>query len=261
MRLLVINPNTSAAVSALIRNEAQYCASENSEIVMRTASYGMEYIETRLEAAIAATAVAESIAREAGPVDGIVVAAFGDPGIPALKELVDVPVVGITEASLCAAGLLGQRFSIIAISQRIRSWYLDAVDRFGLTARLASLRALADDFDDLGSVQDDCREAFARMSLRAVREDGADVVVLAGAPLSGLARTLGDTIPVPVVDSVAAGVRMCEALAGLRCGVAREGAFALPPDKPRVGLSVEMDAFLERRRSHLLVEQDGDRES
>src|SRR3982750_3778308 len=111
MRLLVINPNISDDVTALIEAEALRSAGPDTELIVRTAGHGVEYIETRFESLIAAGAVAELIAeyahdggaslgreRDSAAVDGVVVAAFGDPGMPALKELVDVPVIGITEA-------------------------------------------------------------------------------------------------------------------------------------------------------------------
>ena len=102
MKLLVINPNTSDDVTALIEAEALRSASSGTDLVVRTAGYGVEYIETRFESLIAAGAVAEIIAEytrgEGASIDGVVVAAFGDPGMPALKELTDIPVIGITEA-------------------------------------------------------------------------------------------------------------------------------------------------------------------
>ncbi len=119
---------------------------------------------------------------DAAPFDCVVVAAFGDPGMPALKELVDVPVIGITEAALCAAALQGHRFSIIAISDRIRPWYLDCVERFGLGGRLASIRSINESLNGIGSVQQDFKETLLALSRQAVTEDGADVVILAGAP-------------------------------------------------------------------------------
>ncbi len=248
MRLLVVNPNISTEVSALISAEAERSAGDDTEVIVRTAGHGVQYIETRLESMLAAGAVAEVMAEHRGTYDGVVVAAFGDPGIPALKELVDVPVVGITEAALCAAALLGQRFSIIAISRRIQPWYQDSVDRFGFTDRLTSLRCLTDELGEIGGVQHDFREPLLNLSLRAVREDGADVVILAGAPLAGLGRSLGDAIPVPVVDGVGAGVRMCQALVGLKAGPHREGGLAAPPRKPRRGLSPALNTLLDERQ-------------
>lgn len=244
MKLLVINPNISDDVTALIESEALRSASPDTKLVVRTAGHGVEYIETRFESLIAAGAVAEIIAEHAGEVDGVVVAAFGDPGMPALKELADVPVIGITEAALCAAALQGHRFSIIAISDRIRPWYLDCVERFGLGGRLASIRSINESLNAIGSVQQDFKETLLALSRQAVAEDGADVVILAGAPLAGLARELRGQIPVPVVDGISAGIRMAEAVVGLQSGHHRAGAFAPPPVKARRGLSENLDAAL-----------------
>lgn len=257
MKLLVINPNISDDVTALIESEARRSAAANTELVVRTAGSGVEYIETRFESLIAAGAVAEIIAEYSagagaadGPaaehttVDGIVVAAFGDPGMPALKEFADVPVIGITEAALCAAALQGHRFSIIAISDRIRPWYLDCVERFGLTGRLASIRSINEALSAIGSVQQDFKETLLALSRQAVAEDGADVVILAGAPLAGLARELRGQIPVPVVDGISAGIRVAEAVVGMQSGPHRAGAFSAPPVKARKGLSENLDAAL-----------------
>lgn len=244
MKLLVINPNTSADVTALIEAEAVRSAGPDTELLVRTAGHGVEYIETRFESLIAAGAVAEIIAEYHGQVDGVVVAAFGDPGMPALKELVDVPVIGITEAALCAAALQGQRFSIIAISDRITAWYRDCVEHFGLGGRLASIRSINQSLNSIGSVQADFKDTLLALSRQAVAEDGADVVILAGAPLAGLARELEGQIPVPVVDGISAGIRMTEAVVALQSGFHRQGAFAPPPVKRRSGLSENLDAAL-----------------
>ncbi|MEK0154466.1 aspartate/glutamate racemase family protein [Arthrobacter oryzae] len=209
MKLLVINPNISDDVTALIESEALRSASPGTELVVRTAGHGVEYIETRFESLIAAGAVAEVIAEYtaetsdggvAGRIDGVVVAAFGDPGMPALKELTDVPVIGITEAALCAAALQGHRFSIIAISDRIRPWYLDCVERFGLGGRLASIRSINESLNGIGSVQQDFKETLLALSRQAV--------------------------------------------VGLQSGPHRAGAFAPPPSKARKGLSENLDAAL-----------------
>jgi len=244
MRLLVINPNINEDVTALIGAEARRSCSRDTELVLRTAPYGVEYIETRFEAMIAAGAVAEVIA-ETPDVDAVLVAAFGDPGLPALKEMTDVPVLGITEAALCAAALQGHRFSIIAISDRITAWYRDCVEHFGLGGRLASIRSIKEALGGIGSVQSDFRSTLVELSTTAVSTDGADVVVLAGAPLAGLAREVAEEIPVPVVDGVAAGMRFAEALVWLAPGPRRAGAFAAPPLKPRHGLSRSLDAALD----------------
>ncbi|WP_136611966.1 aspartate/glutamate racemase family protein [Sinomonas albida] len=250
MRLLVVNPNISEDVTELIRAEAERSADPSTELVVRTAPRGVEYIETRFEAVLAAGAVAEVIAEHCAAagggqaVDGVVVAAFGDPGMPALKELVDVPVIGITEAALCAAALQGHRFSIIAISDRITAWYRECVEHFGFGSRLASIRSIKEALRGIGTVQDDFRPTLVELARLAVAEDGADAVILAGAPLAGLARHVESEIPVPVVDGIGAGIRLAEAVVGLRSGPHRAGSFAAPPPKRRAGLGPALDAAL-----------------
>lgn len=244
MHLLVINPNISQSVSDLIESEARRASSPGTEITMRTARSGMAYIETRFESLLAAPAVAEIIAEEGGQADAVLVAAFGDPGMPALKEMLDVPVIGITEAALATASLLGVRFSIVAISERITAWYRECVERNGLITRLASLRSLHDPLHDIGSVQRDFREDLVRLANEVVDRDGADVVILAGAPLAGLAREVAKQIPVPVVDGISAGVAQAEALVRLAPGRHRKGAFAAPPAKDNTALSPALTALL-----------------
>jgi len=186
------------------------------------------------------------IAEEADDVDAVVVAAFGDPGMPALKELVDQPVVGISEAAFSTAIMLGQRFSIVAISQRIAVWYRECVERNGLGDRLGSIRSLAEAIPDIGLVQQDFGPHLIRMANETVTDDGADVVILAGAPLAGLARQVRGSISVPVVDGIAAGVAQAELLVRLDCGSHRSGSFAAPPLKPNAGLTPALTTILGR---------------
>jgi Asp/Glu/hydantoin racemase len=244
MRLLVINPNISDDVTALIKKEALRSASDSTKLAFATAPYGFEYIETRFEALVAGGAVAELLAEHQGAVDGVLVAAFGDPGMPALKEISDVPVLGITEAALCAAALQGQRIAVVAISDRITAWYRECIERFGLGSRLTGIRSINEALRAIGTVQDDFAPVLVELARAAVTEDGADVVILAGAPLAGLAREVVSQIPVPVVDGIAAGVRMLEAVCGLEAGSHRAGSFAPPPLKPRRGLAAALDAAL-----------------
>jgi len=81
-------------------------------------------------------------------------------------------------------------------------------------------------------------------------------VILAGAPLAGLARELRGQIPVPVVDGISAGIRMAEAVIGLQSGPHRAGAFAPPPVKARKGLSENLDAALAAAQSALAASKN-----
>ena len=235
-RLLVINPNISDSVTALIEAEARRSAAPGTTLTMLTAPFGVAYIETRFEALIGAYASAQLAAQHHPGHDAVIIAAFGDPGLGGLREALPVPVLGLTESALASACLLGHRFSIIAISQRIQAWYREVVEANGLTGRLASIRALNRPLASIGTVQDEHQAALLALCESAVDDDGAEVIVLAGAPLAGLARTLRGRLPVPVVDGVSSAVRHAESLVALAPGKAVRGSFAPPPVKPNQGL-------------------------
>ena len=249
MRLLLINPNTSDSVSALIRSEAKRSASPSTEIDVLTAPFGVAYIETRFEAMLGAYATAQLAGEHAGDYDALVVGAFGDPGLAALREVLPVPVTGMTEAALASAHLLGHRISVIAISQRIQAWYREVIEGYGFGSRLASIRALDRPISAIGGVQEEHAQALLALAERAVAEDGAEVIVLAGAPLAGLARSLQGRLPVPVVDGVSSAVRHAESLVALNPGRATRGSFAPPPVKPHQGLPASIVRLLEARAS------------
>ena len=249
MRLLIINPNISESVSALIANEARRTASPDTSIEILTAQFGVAYIETRLEALIGAYATAQLAAEHYSRADAVIVAAFGDPGLPALRELIPIPIVGMSESAFASACLLGQRFSIIAISARITAWYRETVERCGLSSRLASIRSLEEPLADIGTVQQDKAKQLLSLCRHAVQHDGADVLIIAGAPLAGLARQIGDQIPVPVVDGVSCAVTQAEGLVRIAPKPATLGSFAPPPLKANAGLPPALAALMALRHS------------
>ncbi|MFT4173995.1 MAG: aspartate/glutamate racemase family protein [Rhodocyclaceae bacterium] len=248
MKLLIVNPNISTSVTALIEAEARRTAAPDTHIAMATAAFGVAYIETRFEALVGGYATACIAGEQAGSYDAIIVAAFGDPGLAALKEAVGVPVVGMTEAALASACLLGQRFSIIAISRRITAWYRETVAANGLLDRLASIRHLDQPLHNVGTIQEDHGERLRALCQSAVEEDHADVIIVAGAPLAGLARGIAHQLPVPVVDGVSSAVRHAETLVALGTHRATRGSGALPPDKPRSNLPAGIERLLAQPR-------------
>jgi allantoin racemase len=244
VRLLLINPNISDSVTALIHDEAKRSAAPGTELTALTAPFGVAYIETRFEALIGAYATATLAAEHASRHDALIVAAFGDPGLAGIREALDIPVLGLTESALLSACMLGQRFSIVAISRRITAWYRECVQFNGLEGRLASIRCLDGPLRDVGAIQEDHRAALLELCQRAVDDDGADTIILAGAPLAGLARSAAGCIPVPVVDGVSSAVKHAESLVALQPGRAVAGSFAPPPVKPNRGLPAAIAQLL-----------------
>jgi Asp/Glu/hydantoin racemase len=246
MKLLIINPNISLSVTELIEAEARRAAGPGTELTMRTAAFGVAYIETRAEAAIGAYATLDELAAHHAGHDAAVVAAFGDPGLEAAREMLPIPVVGLTESALMSAAMLGGRIGIVAISRRIRAWYRETVDRYGMASRLAGIRCLDEPLANIGRVQQDKGEQLVALCQTAIEEDGADVLIIAGAPLAGLARSVAGRIPVPVVDGVNCAVHQAELLARLGVNKATDGSYAAPPEKGWAGLSPALSRLVGR---------------
>ncbi|SDM29398.1 Asp/Glu/hydantoin racemase [Franzmannia pantelleriensis] len=246
MKLLIVNPNISHSVTELIEAEARRAASPGTQLTLRTAALGVAYIETRAEAAIGAYATLNELADHFPGHDAAVVAAFGDPGLEAAREMLPIPVVGLTESALMSAAMLGGKIGIVAISRRIRAWYAETVDRYGMTSRLAGIRCLDEPLANIGSVQQDKGEQLVALCEAAIRDDGADVLIIAGAPLAGLARSVAQRIPVPVVDGVSCAVQQAELLARLGPAKATAGSYAAPPVKGAMGLSPALRQLIGR---------------
>ena len=197
-----------------------------------TATRGVPYIATRAEAQIGGAIALEMLADRHSDYDAAIIAAFGDPGLFGARELFDIPVVGMAEASMLTACMLGRRFAIVTFARALGPWYQECVDMHGLTGRCAGIRMLDDPFQSIGDVQDEKESLLAELAEQAALELEADVVILAGAPLAGLAARIRDRVPVPVVDQMAAAVKQAEALGRARCRKAVAGTFRRPDAKP-----------------------------
>lgn len=236
MRILLVNPNTTAAVTDLLVAAARPVAAAGTEIVPLTAPRGVPYISSRAEAQLGGAQLLETLAEHAPGADAAIVAAFGDPGLMAARELFDIPVIGMSEAAMLTACMLGRRFAIVTFSTNLGAWYRDCVEMHGMRDRCAAIRCLDGAFRAIAEVQEEKEALLVDLACRAVAEDGADAVILSGAPLAGLAAKVADRVPVPLVDPIQAAVKQAEALVALTPRKARSGSFARPPGKPSTGL-------------------------
>ena len=247
MKLLLINPNTTEAMTRSMADEARRFASPTTEIVAVTAAFGPQYIANRIEAAIAGHAVVDAMAKHADGCDAAIVSAFGDPGLAAAREYANIPVVGIAESAMLTAWMLGRRYSIVCLTSRLRVWYQECAREHGLDGRLASVRALDVPIPDITQAKDQFRATLIAECLRAIDEDEAEVIIFGGGPLAGLARESAHDIPVPTLDGVSCAVRMAETLVALRPRTPTRGSFARPGPKPAIGLSPELMRFFDGR--------------
>jgi len=231
--LLLINPNTTASITALVLKHARRFAAKGTNLRAVSGAFGPRYIASRIGYAIAGHAAVDALANDAGRKDAVVLACFGDPGLAALKEVSKVPVIGMAEAAILQASAIGKRFSIVTGGERWKPMLEEFVAQQGMSARLASVRTVAPTGADIARNPKAALALLAKGCTACVREDGADVVILGGAGLAGLAAKLKASVEAPLLDGLACAISMAEALAKQRPMAARAG----PTPVESVGLS------------------------
>jgi allantoin racemase len=244
---LLLNPNMTEAVTELMVESGRSVAAVGTEIVPATATRGLPYISTRADAQIGGAIALEMLAEHEGRIDAAIIAAFGDPGLLGARELFDIPVVGVSEAAMLTACMLGRQFAIVTFSTSLVGWYSDCVELNGMGARCAGIHALDLAFADVAGDQEGNSERLLQLAASVIRDSGAECLIFGGAPLAGLARRVASQIPIPIVDPVAAAVKQAEALVALAPRKAAAGSFQRPPPKATSGLTQQLAARIEHR--------------
>ncbi|HEY0936007.1 MAG TPA: aspartate/glutamate racemase family protein [Trebonia sp.] len=230
----VINPNTSRAMTDGIARTAREVAGPGSVIAAVTSAMGPASIESHYDEALAVPGVLAAVrGGERSGAAAHVIACFGDPGLAAAREIAAGPVVGIAEAAAHLATFLGRTFSVVTTLSRTAGHTRDLMRGYGFAAACAGVHACGIPVLDL-----DSPSAWASVgkACAAARDaDGCDVIVLGCAGMTGLAAALTADLGLPVVDGVAAAVKLAESLAGLGLRTSKRDEYATPPVKPVLG--------------------------
>lgn len=227
MRILVVNPNTTASMTAKIGAGARAVAAAGTEILALSPDIGPASIEGYYDEAMALPGLIE-VVRRTPEVDGIVVACFDDPGVDALRTMTTAPVIGIAEAGIVMAGLVATRFSIVTTLERAVPRIEELVRRCGAEHRCRRVRAAEFPVLALEDPSSDAAEGLAAEIVRAIEEDRAEAIVLGCAGMTDLAAGLTRRFGRPVIDGVAAGVKLVEALVGMGARTSKVGGYASP---------------------------------
>jgi Asp/Glu/hydantoin racemase len=205
--LLILNPNSSTVVTNRLAEEAKRVAPADTSIRALTNPAGPVGIQTPAELDAAREWVLATIAANADCAAAII-GAFGDPGLEEARATAVIRVVGLGEAGILAAAEGGCRFSIVTAGAAMRAALLQKIETAGLRNQLASLRYLPHTVLDV--VRDRERvlaDAIGTIG-RCIKNDGADMVLLGGAPFAGAAYAIGREITLPVIDGVEAAIRL-----------------------------------------------------
>lgn len=231
MRILVVNVNTTQSMTDNIGRTAQSVAAPGTEIVPLTPIFGADSVEGNYESYLAAIAVMETVRRYDGPFDAVIQAGYGEHGREGLQELLDVPVVDITEAAASTAQFLGHKYSVVTTLDRAVPLIEDRLKLAGLDARCASVRASGLGVLDLEADPSAAVEAIAAEAFRAVTEDHAEVICLGCGGMAQLNERVAARTGVPIVDGVAAAVTIAESLVRMGLRTSKVRTYATPRPK------------------------------
>ena len=208
IRLRLINPNTSTATTDAMVMIARDAALVNVSIVGATAPFGVSLITNEDQLAVAAEAVLALVrAPEASAVDGVIVAAFGDPGLIQARAALTCPVTGIAEASMAEAGRNGRAFAVVTTTPELADAISAAAWIYGHGRNCLGIWLTEGDPVALTADAARLQEALDAACRRAIAA-GAEAVIIGGGPLARAARALAPGMPVPLVEPIPAAIRL-----------------------------------------------------
>jgi len=232
MRILVINPNTTESMTGHLRRELEGLAGPGVELTCVNPEHGPVSIESAYDEALAIPPTLELVRNaERDGYDAVVLACFSDPGLEAARELVSIPVVGIEEATLHLAAQLGYRFTILTSRHQRVPTKTEHVVKRGLESRLASVRPLEMSVLEMDAEPEQTKSRILEVAGAAVREDGAEVIILGCAGLAGHAAYMERELGVVVLDPSPVALLTAEMLVRLGLRHSKRALYALPPPK------------------------------
>ena len=235
MRIVVTNCNTTQEMTEEIVRGARAAAGPGTTVTGLTPAWGPESAEGWLDSYLSAAAVLDTLRSYEGPCDAVVMAGFGEHGREGARELLEVPVVDITEAAAHVACLLGHKYSVVTTLDRAVPLIEDRLKLAGLDARCASVRSSGLSVLELEQDPRATVQIIAAEAERAVREDKAEVICLGCGGMAGLDEAVRARTGVPVVDGVTAAVKLAESLVALGLSTSKIRTYAPPRPKRVVG--------------------------
>lgn len=233
MRLLVINPNSTASMTEKVGLAARRVASPGTEVIATNPENTPVSIEGYYDEALSVPGLLQII-QTTPDFDAVIIACFDDTGLDAARCLTDKPVIGIGEAAYHFASMISNKFSVVTTLARSVPALEHNLHRYGLATRCARVRSsevAVLELEHPGS--DACNRISAEIG-RAVVEDRAEAIVLGCAGMADLADRLSEEHGLPVLDGVSCAIKLAEAMVGLGLKTSRQGGYApAQPQKQR----------------------------
>ncbi|SJN53523.1 Asp/Glu/Hydantoin racemase [Vibrio ruber DSM 16370] len=228
MRILVVNPNTTASMTEKACLAARQVASESTEIIAVTSAHGPVSIEGYYDEAMSVPGMLQAIQAHQD-FDAVVIACFDDTGLDAARCITDKPVIGIGEAAYRVASMLANKFSVVTTLSRSVPALEHNLLRYGMERQCIRVRASDIPVLELERDGSEAAHKIAQEIELAIRDDRAEAIVLGCAGMVDLAERLSAQFSIPVLDGVTCAVSLCESLVRLKVKTTRQGGYAPPP--------------------------------
>ncbi|MEN4013477.1 MAG: aspartate/glutamate racemase family protein [Bellilinea sp.] len=229
MRILVINPNTSQSFTDLIDDVLEQYREPETIVAARNPTSGPRSIESVYDELLSAQGTLQLFLSEIGNHDGFILACYSDhPAIYAMRELTKKPVIGIAEASMLMACMVGHKFSVVTTNDAWQPLLWEAVRHYGLENRCASIRATGLAVLDLGNHEGQDNYNLIRDAAQSALGDGAEVICLGCAGMAGLDKRLEEELGVPVIDGVVSALKFMEGLLKYGLRTSKRRAYTQP---------------------------------
>jgi allantoin racemase len=227
-KILVLNPNTSELVTQKIASAVKQIAHAETTLTVAQIDHGPVSLESFYDEALAAPFTIEKVKQaNAEGYDAIILAAFCDPSLEALKEISDIPVYGIAEGAYAASLLMGNMFGILTEKKHKEAVKRYQVRKYGLECRFAGVKALDMGVVEIAADANKVKEiGFLRS--RELIQAGAEVIILGCASMAGYAEDMERELRIPVIDPVSVTFKMVEGLIELKLRHSKIGLYSQP---------------------------------
>lgn len=240
IRINVINGNTFTSMTQGIDESAQAARFSETEVITTQPKAGPESIESYYDEYLAIPGILEAVILAKNDFDAFVIACWGDPGVEAAREITTKPVIGIAEASMYVANMVAARWGVITTQHRTLDMIEKTIHKTGFAHRCVSIRTTGIPVIETETARQATVAALETIGRLAILEDKAEALCLGCAGMSRLDGELEQRLGIPVIDAVAAAVKLAEALAGLQKQTSKALTYKLPDIKPIPGFPEHM---------------------
>lgn len=237
MRIKIINPNTTLAMTESIGTAGRSVARDGTEVVAVSPKFGPTSIESYYDEFLCAPGLIDEIRQgDEDGFDAYIIACYGDPALHACREVTVRPVIGIAEASMYAASILAARFSIVTVIPRIKTMLEEMVTNYGVRHRIASIRTTPLYVLDIEKDPQGCLETLRAEARLAKEQDDAEAILLGCAGFADFANRLEEELGIPVLDGVVCAVKFAEAIVELGKSTSKHKTYRFPETKAYTGI-------------------------